>query len=189
MWTGVVLGCLALGSRSLPAANLPLAAAKDVGVSADKLRGVEQAVGEHLDQQHLAGAVTLVMRKGQIIHLEAHGWRNLQAQEPMTTDTIFRIYSMTKPIVSAALLALLEQGRFELDDPVQSFIPEFQQLTVYSPEGNQSPRRPMTVRDLMRHTAGLTYGFFGNTAVEQTMPYTRNLSVALKGLIYNAIQP
>lgn len=148
------------------AGTLPFAAPEDAGMSSAKLRGIEAAVGEHLDQHHLAGAVTLVLRHGKIVHLEAHGWRDLASRTPMTPDTIFRIYSMSKPIVSVGLMMLHEEGRFELDDPVERFIPEFKGLQVYSKAGNVPTQRPMTIRDLLRHTAGLTYGFFGNSAVD-----------------------
>ena len=152
---------------SLSAGTLPLAKPEDVGMSSVKLRGIEQAVGTHLDENHLAGAVTLVLRHGKIAHLEAHGWRDLDSRTPMTTDTVFRIYSMSKPIVSAAVMMLVEEGRFQLDDAVEKYIPELKGLKVFE-NGREVPtKRLMTIRDLLRHTAGLTYGFFGNSPVDQ----------------------
>lgn len=152
----------------LAADQLPFAEPEDVGMSAKKLRGIEQAVGEHLDENHLAGAVTLVLRKGNIVHFEAHGWRDLKSNTPMTKDTLFRIYSMTKPIVSTAVMILHEAGKFELDDAVEDYIPELSSLEVFGKESVVSAKRPMSIRDLLRHTSGLTYGFFGNTSVDQS---------------------
>jgi CubicO group peptidase (beta-lactamase class C family) len=154
---------------SLPtvqADQLPFAWPEDVGMSSARLRQIENAVGEHLDKNHLAGAVTMVLRKGSIVHFEAHGWRDLESKTPMTKDSIFRIYSMTKPMVSAAVMMLVEEGRIQLDDPVGDHVPELVGVKVWTPDGEVDPKRPMSVRDLLRHTAGLTYGFFGNTPVD-----------------------
>ena len=85
--------------------------------------GIEEAVGKHLDEKHLAGAVTMVLREGHIVHFESHGWRDLKRKTPMTKDSIFRIYSMTKPIVSAGVIMLVEDGEFALDDAVEEYIP------------------------------------------------------------------
>ncbi|MEA3217886.1 MAG: hypothetical protein QOJ19_4042 [Acidimicrobiia bacterium] len=119
----------------------------------------------------LAGLLTLVARKGQVAHLEAFGQRNVAAGEAMTEDTIFRIYSMTKPIVSVALMTLYEQGLFQLDDPVSRFIPAWADLRVWSdgtPEAysTQFPEREMQIRDLLTHTSGLTYGFMGRHPID-----------------------
>ncbi len=149
------------------AGELPFAPPEDVGMSSAKLRGIEQAVGGHLDKNHLAGAVTLVLRKGNIVHFESHGWRDLKSKTPMTKDAIFRIYSMTKPIVSTAVMMLHEEGKFQLDDAVEDYIPEFSSLKVFNRDGDVATKRPMSIRDLLRHTSGLTYGFFGNSPVDQ----------------------
>ena len=136
-------------------------------MDASKLRTIEQQVGEALDEKKLAGAVTMVIRNGGVVHLEAHGWQDVENRVPMRTDTIFRIYSMTKPIVSTAVMMLAESGEIDLDAPVAKYLPSLNELKVYHKESNRSPKRPPTVRDLLRHTAGLTYGFFGNTPVDQ----------------------
>ena len=136
-------------------------------MDASQLRTIEQQVGEALDEKKLAGAVTMVIRNGGVVHLEAQGWQDIENRVPMRTDTIFRIYSMTKPIVSTAVMMLAESGEIDLDAPVAKYLPSLKGLKVYHKKGNRSPKRPPTVRDLLRHTAGLTYGFFGNTIVDQ----------------------
>lgn len=147
--------------------QLPFAASEDSGMDAGKLRGIELAVGKHLDRKEVAGAVTLVLRKGSIVHLEAHGWRDIDSQTPMATDTIFRIYSMTKPIVSTAVMMLVESGQVNLDDPIATHLPELANLMVLENGKRVPPKRPPTVRDSLRHTAGFTYGFFGDSEVDQ----------------------
>jgi CubicO group peptidase (beta-lactamase class C family) len=119
----------------------------------------------------LPGMVTLVARRGRVAHLECFGSRNVATGEPMTEDTIFRIYSMTKPVVSVALMTLYEEGLFQLDDPVSRFIPAWADLRVWN-DGNADaystsfPEREMQVRDLLTHTSGLTYGFMGRHPVD-----------------------
>ena len=136
-------------------------------MDAFQLRKIEQQVGEALDKKKLAGAVTMVIRKGGVVHLEAHGWQDVENHIPMRTDTIFRIYSMTKPIVSTAVMMLAESGEIDIDAPLAKSLPSLKKLEVYDKKGNRSPKRPPTTRDLMRHTAGMTYGFFGNTPVDK----------------------
>jgi CubicO group peptidase (beta-lactamase class C family) len=126
-------------------------------------------VGEHLRKHYvepvkIPGAVTLVSRGGKVCYLDVQGRRDIERNAPMTEDTIVRIYSMTKPITSLALMTLHEQGLFSLEDPVQRYIPEWSGLGVWSagsfPQfATVPPRRPMTVRDLFLHTSGLTYDF------------------------------
>ncbi len=126
-------------------------------------------VGEHLRKHYvepvkIPGAVTLVSRGGKVCYLDVQGRRDIERNAPMTEDTIVRIYSMTKPITSLALMTLHEQGLFSLEDPVQRYIPEWSGLGVWSagsfPQfATVPPQRPMTVRDLFLHTSGLTYDF------------------------------
>ena len=136
-------------------------------MSSAKLREIETAVGQHLDQNHLAGGITMVLRKGHIVHLETHGFRDLEKRIPMTEDTIFRIYSMTKAIVSVGVMILVEEGEVELDQPITDFFSEFKGLRVYGEGGNVPPKRMITVRDLLRHTSGFTYGIFGDSPVDR----------------------
>ncbi len=145
---------------------------EEVGLSSKQLERIDQ----HLNQRYLmpkkiAGALTLVARRGKIAYFSPMGMMDLERGKPMTGDTIFRIYSMTKPITSVALMMLYEQGHFQLNDPVRKFIPEWSDLRVYE-AGNypnfltSRPERPMTIRDLMTHMSGLTYGFMERTNVD-----------------------
>ncbi len=133
-------------------------------------------VGEHLRGQYLApgklpGSITLVARHGQVCLLDVAGQRDLERGTPMTADTIFRIYSMSKPITSVALMTLFERGLFALDDPVHRYIPSWRQLAVRKagafPLFETVPcERPMTIRDLLRHTSGLTYDFLRESNID-----------------------
>lgn len=120
----------------------------------------------------MAGAVTLISKHGKILHFEAMGMQDKEAATPMQKDSLFRIYSMTKPIVSTALMMLWEDDKFKLDDPVSDYIPAFKDIKVFAgldAEGSMktvAANRPITIRDLMTHTAGMTYGFFSETPVD-----------------------
>ncbi len=124
-----------------------------------------------LDPKKISGTLTLVARHGQVAYLSPLGLMDIERNKIMTEDTIFRIYSMTKPITSVALMMLYEQGYFQLNDPVDKFIPEWKNLRVYG-SGNyplfltSRPERPMTIRDLMTHMSGLTYSFMERTNVD-----------------------
>ena len=142
---------------------LNVVAPESVGLAPTQL----DRVGEHLRSRYVApgkipGSLALVARRGHICYLDVAGQRDLERGTPLTEDTVFRIYSMTKPVTSVALMTLYERGLFSLDDPVHRFIPEWQELGVYKagsfPMLMSSPcQRPMTVRDLLMHTSGLTY--------------------------------
>jgi CubicO group peptidase (beta-lactamase class C family) len=133
-------------------------------------------VGEHLRTRYvepakIPGSLALVARRGEVCYLDIAGQRDRERGTPLTEDTVFRIYSMTKPITSVALMTLWERGLFSLDDPVHRFIPEWKNLGVYKagsfPVFQTSPcHRPMTVRDLMMHTSGLTYDFLRASNVD-----------------------
>ncbi|MBL8223645.1 MAG: beta-lactamase family protein, partial [Bryobacterales bacterium] len=112
------------------------------------------------DTNYIAGTVTLVMRRGELVHLEAAGWQDIEAKKPMRTDTIFQIMSMTKPITGVAVMMMVEEGKLRLADPVEKHLPEFRgQMMVESRDGDRAvltkPSRPITIRDLMTHTSGL----------------------------------
>ena len=108
-------------------------------MSADRLDRINQIMQGYVDRGELAGTVSLVARHGKVAHFEAHGYRYVEEGQPMTTDTIFRIASMTKPITSVALMMLFEEGRFKLDDPVSEWIPEYadKQVAVRAPSGER----------------------------------------------------
>ncbi len=109
------------------------------------------------------GSTTLIARRGKVVHAGEFGWRDKEAGEAMTADTIFRLYSMTKPIICTALMTLLEEGRFRLIDPVAKYIPAFGAVKVLEADGNLvAPVRPIMIRDLMTHMSGLSYHFVEN---------------------------
>ncbi len=136
------------------------AAPEDVGMSSAGLRNVSRLVRGYLDERKLPGAISLVARRGRVVHFETYGNMDDERQKPMRADAIFRFYSMTKPIASVGLMMLYEEGRFQLDDPASRFIPELKTLKVFV-SGTaddfevREPAREMTVRDLLMHTSGL----------------------------------
>ena len=152
--------CLAL----LPAINssaddLPMAQPESVGVSSSRLDRLTKSMQRYIDSDKLAGTVSLIARKGKIIHLEPQGYKSKETREEMTEDTIFFIMSMTKPIVSAALMMLYEEGHFLLTDPISDWIPELQgkQVIMENEFGTYRvpPHRPINFRHVLSHTSGL----------------------------------
>src|SRR5919199_1626372 len=136
------------------------AAPEDVGMSTPGLRNVSRLVQSYIDEGKLPGAISLVARRGKVVHLETYGNMDHERRKPMRSDTIFRFYSMTKPIASVGLMMQYEQGKFQLEDPASKFIPELQGLKVLAggAADNYQVRdatREMTVRDLPMHTSGL----------------------------------
>ncbi len=139
---------------------------EDVGLSGARLYKIDHLTKRYIDEGKLAGTITLVARQGRIAHLQCQGKMDIEADKDMSDDTIFRIYSMSKPITSTALMMLYEDGNFQLDDPVSRYIPRFKDLKVYAESGNVATDREMTIRDLLTHTSGLTYGFMRDTPVD-----------------------
>ncbi len=145
-------------------AGLPRATPESAGMSSERLDRIRPAFESYVTEGKLSGVITVVARDGQVVHFEASGHQDVEAGEPMTEDTLFRMYSMTKPIASAALMMLWEEGHFLLSTPLSAILPEFADTEVYvSGDGGdmetEPPRRPIVVRDLMTHTSGLTYTF------------------------------
>lgn len=132
----------------------------DVGMSAARLERVAPAMQEFVDRGVVRGISTLVARRGQVVHRSLHGQRDAEAGLAMTDDTLYRIYSMTKPIVSTALMLLHETGRFQLDQPVAAYLPGFAAPRVLQGDGSLvDARRPITIGDALAHTSGMTYDF------------------------------
>ena len=152
--------------------DLEMVSPATVGLSAAGLDRLGAAMQRFVNDGDLSGAVTAVARHGKVAHFEAFGKQDIAADVPMAKDTIFRIYSMTKPIVGVALMTFFDAGRFALDDPVSQYIPEFKNLKVAVGEGeNGQPvvadaDHEMTIRELVSHTGGLTYGFFSRSQVD-----------------------
>jgi CubicO group peptidase (beta-lactamase class C family) len=140
------------------------------GMCATRLARITPWMQAYVERGQLPGCLTAVMRKGAIVYLDSAGFADPQSERPMREDTVFRIFSMTKPLVTAAAMTLFEQGRFQLDDPVARFLPEFADMRVWvSGEGNamrtEACTQPLKIWHLMTHTAGLVYGARNNTPV------------------------
>ena len=146
---------------------------ESIGFSSERLGRIRAGMQGYIDRQQMAGMITLVARRGQVVHLECQGWMDREAGKPMELDTIFRIYSMTKPITSTAVMMLLEEGHFQLSDPISRFIPAFKETKVCQPRRASPvdydlvvPQREINIRDLLTHTSGLSYGFEEKSIVD-----------------------
>ena len=151
----VVVSCF---NNILHAEELPTARPAEVGMSAKKLEEVGDVVTDLIDQKRLAGASVIIARKGKVCFFETYGMMDVERDKPMQKDTIFRIYSMSKAITTAAVMQLVEQGKISPEDPVGKYLPELKEMTVYSPAGNTPAKNQITVAHLMTHTSGLIYG-------------------------------
>lgn len=143
--------------------ELQRAAPEDVGMSTERLGRLHEAMQRLVDEGRLAGITTMIARRGRIVDFQTFGHRDLEARDPTAEDDIFRIYSMSKPITGVALMTLYEEGRFQLSDAVEEYVPELSDLQVVRSWGPGGPvleeaDHPMTIRELMSHTAGLAYG-------------------------------
>ncbi|MXY16192.1 MAG: beta-lactamase family protein [Acidobacteria bacterium] len=149
--------------QALLAQGLTAAVPESVGMSSERLERLTAALQAYVDEGRLAGAVAIVARRGKIAYLEGVGYRDKESGAPMTTDAIFRIASQTKALASVGVMLLQEEGRLLITDPVGKYLPEFMETTVAEPDGsggyNVVPaKRPITIRDLLTHTAGISYG-------------------------------
>lgn len=165
----IVALCSCLLASPAFAGELRRAEPKDVGLSSPKLEGIKSFVEGLIDKKQAAGAVVLVARHGKVAYLESFGKADIEAGTPLKPDAIFRIYSMSKPITSVAALILYDEGKFQLDDPVSKYLPELKGVRVYKGDGEEpvEPKREITIRDLMRHTSGFTYGMPTGQAVDK----------------------
>ena len=143
------------------------AAPADIGLHPERTQRVVNVLQDCVARQHIPGAVVLVARQGRIGLFEAVGQQDPAAGTPMRADSIFRIYSMTKPLVSVAVMMLVERGRLLLSDPISRWLPEYAQQAVLGASGLIPAWQPTTVQDLLRHTAGLTYEFLGDSPVQR----------------------
>ena len=175
-----LLTLLVIAAISAPALaqDLPKAARpEDVGLSSDRLKRLTAAFQADVENGKIPGAVILIAREGKVAYFEAIGFQDREKQLAMRRDSIFRIASMTKPIVSVAVMMLVEEGKIQLQDPVSVYLPELKDLKVgveRKAEGSdklelalETPKREMTIHDLLRHTSGLTYGIFGDSLVKR----------------------
>src|SRR5215475_35793 len=175
----LALPALLLGlfiSLAAVADTLPTTSPESVGLSSKQLQVITDTLKADIAKGTIPGAVLLISRHGKIAYFEAMGTLDPEKKTPMTKDAIFRIYSMSKPITTVAAMILLEDGKLALSDPVAKYIPAFKDLKVGEEKTGTdgkptieliAPKRPMTVQDLMRHSSGLTYGFFGEGLVKK----------------------
>ena len=155
-------------AASAAAADLAEQDPSSVGMSAERLDRITALAQRYVDEDKLAGVVTLIARDGAIVHFEAIGQRGAEDERPMTRDALFRIFSMTKPITAVAAMMLYEEGLFQLTDPVDKFVPEFAEMTVLGEDGVVRPaEKQMTMQQLLSHTTGLSYGFNPDDTVDK----------------------
>jgi CubicO group peptidase (beta-lactamase class C family) len=168
LWS-FIAGLLAAACLAAQAAPLPEARPEDVGMSPERLERVTAVMKRAVEAGDFAGAVVMIARKGKLVYQRSLGMQDKAKNIPMAPDSIFRAYSMTKPIVSVAAMILAEEGRLGLHEPISAYLPEFKNMTVgvesFSATGAGSfytvpAKRQITVQDLLRHTSGLTYGVF-----------------------------
>ena len=168
-----VVVALPVAAQGIPKAQSP----EEVGFLSTRLKRLSDRINEGVKNNELPGAVVLIARNGKIVMFDSFGFRDKEAKVPMTNDTIFRIASMTKPIVTVGAMMLAEEGKLSLADPVSKYIPAFAETKVSvqkkladgTVELSLEPQtRPMTIQDLMRHTSGLTYGAAGSNPVKQS---------------------
>ena len=188
----VILALLLAAGAWAPAAaqELPSVRPERVGISSERLERIDAHMRQAVADGTMVGGLGLIARRGRVAYQETYGLANREAGRPMSTDSIFRIYSMTKPITSVAVMMLHEEGRFLLSDPIGKYLPDLADLVVATatadgdgaagpaseqdgnagdapqPLDSREPNRQPTIRDLLRHTAGLTYGIFGETPVD-----------------------
>ncbi len=145
-----------------------MAVPEEVGVSAERLERICPVMQDYVDKGNLPGFLTVVARRGKIVHFETIGMRDVENKKPIEPDTIFRIYSMSKPITSVAVMMLYEEGKFQLNTPVSKFIPEFENIKVYNEDQTEisEAKEEVTIKHLLMHTAGLTYGW-GDKPVDE----------------------
>ena len=149
--------------QALLAQGLTVAVPESVGMSSERLERLTAALEEYVDDGRLAGAVAIVARRGKIAYMEAVGYRDKESGAPLATDAIFRIASQTKALASVGVMLLQEEGRLLITDPVGKYLPEFMETTVAEPNDSGGydvvpAKRPITIRDLLTHTAGISYG-------------------------------
>ena len=168
--------CLFASGAAFAADPLPRAKPEDVGLSSERLARIGATLKADIEAGRIPGAVIAIARHGKLVALDAYGWRDKAAGVAMTTDTIFNIASMTKPMTAVGALMLYEQGKLLIDDPLSKYFPKFVSMRVAvrdagEPTADTVPaNRPITIQDLMRHTSGIVYGGRGNTMVHKMYP-------------------
>ena len=185
-----------------PAGGVPTASkAEDVGFSSERLQRIHETVARHIEMKDVSGAVTLVARRGRVVHFEAQGLMDIESRKPMARDSIFRLASMSKPITAVAVMMMVEEGKIRLNDRVSTFIPEFKNMRVAVAKGTTNPvqmpafgrggppapapefdlvpaAREITVKDLLTHTSGLMSGGVSGSEQAKLAPRSPNDTLA-----------
>jgi CubicO group peptidase (beta-lactamase class C family) len=144
--------------------TLPSAKPEEAGFSPERLQRLDAAMQQKVEEKQFAGIVTILARHGKVVEFKTYGKKDLATMTPLARDTIFRVYSMTKPVTGAAMMMLYEEGKWQPDDPISKYIPEFANLKVFQGIDNNGepvladPVHPPTMLQLMTHTAGFSYG-------------------------------
>ena len=169
--------CLFASGATFAADPLPRAKPEEVGMSSERLARIGEVLKADIAAGRIPGAVIAIARHGRLVALDAYGWRDKAAGVAMTTDTIFNIASMTKPMTTVGALMLYERGQLRIGDPLSKYFPKFAEMRVAAHDANGEPtaetvpaNRQITIQDLMRHTSGLIYGGRGNTLVHKMYP-------------------
>jgi CubicO group peptidase (beta-lactamase class C family) len=173
--SSLVFLALVIATPSL-ADPLPTAKPESVGLSSTRLDRIAQVLRRDIEAGRMPGGVIAIARKGKVVYHEAFGFRDKAAGTPMTKDAIFNLASMTKPMAAVATLMLAEQNRLMLNDPVSNYLPALKDMKVATPTGTEPAKRQPTLLDMMRHTAGVTYGNRGTTPLHAR--YTKALGNA-----------
>ena len=171
-----------LAALSLTAASLPTAKPEDVGMSSERLQRIQEMIQRRIAAGEMTGASAVVVRKGKVVYQTYQGVMDSETKKPVTADTMFRIASMTKPVTSAAIMMMIEEGKVRLNDPISRYIPEFKNIKVAVQSGpavapaaggrggapqfyTMPPTREITVKDLLTHVSGLASGTMSNSTV------------------------
>src|SRR5258705_12321096 len=169
--------CLLASGAAFADDPLPRAKPQEAGLSSERLARIGAPRKADIETGRIPGAIIAIARRGKLVALDAYGWRDKAAGVVMTTDTIFNIASMTKPMTAVGALMLYEQGKILIDDPLAKYFPKFAGMRVAARDANGEPtadtvpaNRQITIQDLMRHTSGIVYGGRGNTLVHQMYP-------------------
>src|SRR5215472_16647047 len=173
--SNVVHGQQSQHAQSTAPATIDMTIVKpeSVGFSSDRLERLHSLMQQTVDRKQLPGAVTILARHGKVLDYRVYGAKDVASNAPLSKDAIFRAFSMTKPITAVAMLQLYEQGKWLPSDPISKFIPEFAHLKVFKGMDTagsmilEDPVHPPTIEELLTHTAGFTYGFFGNNVIDK----------------------
>lgn len=171
-WSVLLLVAIfSFAAKSASAFQSDIADPAKLGFDVEVLAEIDELMTEGLEKGEMVGCSAMILKKDQVCYYQHWGQQNREEESPVTRDAIWRIYSMSKPITSVAAMQLVENGKLELDAPVSKYVPEFANLKVLEEQGGEfievEPKREMTVRDLFRHSSGLSYGFFGDSEVDK----------------------